>query len=169
MPLFINSNFRLKYAAFDLRFTPPWIFHRKTWYDITMAKTHTQAPQSTHQQDVFPDFPAKFIPKGIFRLITKSRGTCLKSCPACWCQSYCDTCRVSVGLSLLFLPPSFLLTLRLFLSPTPHWRNCWRSRSLVAAFSPVATTVLGEDCLPTTLWNPHVWRPSAAWEGLCGL
>lgn len=130
--MFITSNFRLKYSAFDLRFTTPWIYYRKNRYDITMSKTHTQAPQSTHQQDLFPDFPAKFMPKEIFRLITKSRETWLKSCPACWCQSYCGAWRVSVGLSLLFLTPSFLLTLSLFLSPTPHRRNCWRFRSLVA-------------------------------------
>lgn len=140
--------------------TPPWIYYGRNRDDVRMAKTHSQALQSTHQQDLFPDFPAKFTPKGSFRLITKSRETGPASCPARRCQRGFGVWGVSVHLSLLAL--SFLLTLHLLLSPAPRGeelpafqepggkhphRVAW-AQALPEPAVPVATTILGEEPTP---------------------
>lgn len=115
-----------------------------------------------HQQALFPDFPAGFLPKGSFRLITKCGVTCPAACPARWCQRGFGTWGVCVLLSLLFLTPSFLLILCSLLSPAPHGDKlpvfqepggkhlhctAWAQAPPVPAV-PVATTLIGEEPTP---------------------
>lgn len=133
-----------------------------------------------HQQALFPDFPAGFLPKGSFRLITKCGVTCPAACPARWCQRGFGTWGVCVLLSLLFLTPSFCLTLCSLLSAAPHgdklpvFQEPGGKHLHCMSTSPTSTGSAGGHnprwggTHPSMLPDCHVWRPSAALEDLGG-
>lgn len=82
-----------------------------------------------HRQRLFPDFPARFSPKGSVRLLTKPRGICPAACPTARCRRGFGAWGVSVLLSLL---PSSWQNVYSF-HQLLVGRDCRRFRSSVAS------------------------------------